>query len=70
MNASKLQQYVASPAAFRNDLMIDIGGHSVRFGEVMEPWQDHDFRQLDSAWLQAIGRGKVPEGIARQPIWP
>ena len=62
MDSSKLRLFASDPAAFRDDLIIDIDGHPVRFGTILDDWQRADFEALDAAWLQAIGRGKVPKG--------
>jgi hypothetical protein len=42
------------PPTFRRTLTID-AGRPCCFGDVLEPWQEVDFRALDPAWLQLAG---------------
>ena len=56
MNASKLQEYAASPEAFRRDVLIDSDVGIVRLGSVLDDWQHRDFKSMDAAWLFAAGR--------------
>lgn len=58
----RLQRYVADPAAFRADLFIDQGGDLVRLGDVLEPWQDADFRATDPGWQFCAGRWPADGG--------
>lgn len=44
----------SDPAAFRSALLIDTDGGSKPFAECMDPWQDADFRALDSGWQRAV----------------
>ena len=50
MNALKLQQYATDAAAFRADLLIDSDAGRVKLGDVLDDWQDADFRAMDPAW--------------------
>jgi len=56
ISESQLQRYAASPADFRNDLLIDSGNGIVRFGDVIEPYQAADFTALDVGWMHCSGR--------------
>lgn len=53
MDYQKLQ---SDPAQFRSALLIDVDGHPVRFGDVIEPWQESDFEKLDPACRQVVGQ--------------
>ena len=65
MNATKLQQFASSPAAFRADLLIDADKGRVKLGDVMDPWQRKDFETMDAAWLYAMGRADHCNGPQR-----
>ena len=52
---AKLQ---ASPAAFRNALVIDADGGPKRLGECIEPFQRADFGALDPSWQRVAGQRK------------
>jgi hypothetical protein len=55
-----LRKYVASPAAFRADLLIEAADGTVcRFGDVQEPWQAEGFAVADPALMAAAGRGPI-----------
>jgi len=49
-------RYAADPAAFRDDLLVDVDGLVRRFGDVMDPWQRDDFKALDPALMRCNGR--------------
>lgn len=53
-------RYAANPAAFRQDLLIDVDGKARRFGDVMDPWQRDDFALLDPALMRCNGRSDNP----------
>jgi hypothetical protein len=53
------------PAAFRATLNVDSDGRVVRLGDVMDPWQDEDFRALDPGWLRCIGVSHDDGSLAR-----
>jgi phage terminase large subunit-like protein len=52
----QLKRLQADPAAFRRSLLIDAGAEPVRFGDVMEPYQQADFAALDPAWRRLAGQ--------------
>lgn len=55
----------ADPKAFRDALVIDLGGGKGAFlGKVAEPWQREAFDALDPAWLSIIGKGP-PDPVRR-----
>lgn len=56
MNPTLFQQYADSPAAFREDLLVECDGSVRRFGEMMDPWQRDDFAALDHAMKRCNGR--------------
>jgi hypothetical protein len=57
--------YVPTPAEFRERLLIDSDGRTVPFKA--DAWQEADFRALDQAWLNVIGRGDGKPTIRR--LW-
>ena len=63
-------KYAQDPAAFRDDLIVDVDGLAKRFGTVMDPWQKADFAALDPALMRCNGRtdssrvSQVPEESA------
>lgn len=54
------ERYASDPAAFRDDLIIDIDGIARRFGSTMDPWQRSDFAAIDPALRVCNGRSKRP----------
>ena len=56
INRNTFAKYAADPAAFRNDLIVDVDGVARKFGSVMDPWQRDDFAALDPALLRCTGR--------------
>lgn len=52
-----LKQLQASPESFRQSLIIDADAGPVRLGEVLDQWQQTDFRSLDPAWHYVAHRG-------------
>ncbi len=59
------QRYATDPAAFRNELLIDVDGVVRRFGDVMDPWQAHDFAAMDAALMRCVGRSATDTGKTR-----
>lgn len=51
MNLLQLQ---SDPVAFRQALLIDTDFGATRFADVIEEWQDSDFRALDDGWKRAV----------------
>lgn len=49
-------RYAADPAAFRDDLIVDVDGVCRRLGDVMDDWQRDDFAALDPALKRCNGR--------------
>jgi phage terminase large subunit-like protein len=64
----RLGRYAADPAAFRDDLLIEQNGELIRLGEVLEPWQDADFRATDPGWMLAAGLPPANSEV-RQRAW-
>lgn len=54
MSDAILGEMAVDPSVFRKRLVIDTNG--TKFGDVIEPWQDADFRAMDAALLEAAGR--------------
>lgn len=52
MKAKTLATLAADPARFRACLHIDADGPAIPLAEVIENWQDRDFRTLDNGWRQ------------------
>lgn len=46
-----------SPAAFRREIRLS-AEDSGPFGQLIQPWQERDFRALDAAWLKLAGRSR------------
>jgi len=67
LDERRYNEYANSPAEFRKDLVIDCGGKPATLGERLQhdAWQDADFKAMDGAWLQAVGRRTAPAG---QPL--
>lgn len=57
-------KYASDPAAFRDDLLVDVDGSARRFGDVMTPWQRDDFAAIDPALTRCNGRASgVTENV-------
>ena len=56
MNAQTFARYAADPAAFRNDLIVDVDGTARKLGAVMDDWQRADFAAIDPALQRCNGR--------------
>lgn len=56
IDAATFKRYAASPAAFRDDLIVDVSGRARRFGDVMDPWQREDFAAVDPGLQRCNGR--------------
>ncbi len=56
IDTKAFQRYAKDPAAFRDDLLIDVDGNVVRFGDVMDDWQREDFAKIDPALKACNGR--------------
>ncbi|MBX9656155.1 hypothetical protein K2Y11_21270 [bacterium] len=54
MDQQTLESMATDPSAFRKHLVINT--EQTKFGGVIEPWQDADFRAMDAALLEAAGR--------------
>jgi len=70
MNAETLRRMAADPATFRRYLLIDVEGTPRRLGEVVDPWQDDDFRALDAGWRRVAGQaveGGFQRGYLERP---
>lgn len=65
INAETFAKYAADPAAFRDDLLVDVDGNVRRFGDVMDPWQREDFAALDPGLMRCNGRGNDPDAKTR-----
>ncbi|WP_168564991.1 hypothetical protein [Crateriforma spongiae] len=61
MNVDKLRLYASNPAAFRDELVVDVDGTPRRLGDVADPWQRDDYKLLDPLVMACLGRGKRPE---------
>jgi len=51
-----LRALQASPARFRDALLIDADGEPRRFGPTLDPWQAKDFAALDAGWKRVAGQ--------------
>src|SRR5690606_31251604 len=60
MNSKLFNRYAADPAAFRDDLNVDVNGSVKRFGDIMDPWQRDDFALLDPGLKLCNGRSEKP----------
>jgi len=56
ISPQQFARYAASPAAFRDDLLIDCDGTVKRLGDVLDDWQRRDFEALDPGLMVAAGR--------------
>ena len=62
-DADKMRQ---SPAAFRRNLQVDIGGgRIVPLGHVLETWQAADFKALDPGWETMVSAVSNPSALLR-----
>jgi phage terminase large subunit-like protein len=55
LSPERIPLYFASPAAFRDDLIVEIDGQPFRFGDRMAEFQKSDFAACDSGWLRCVG---------------
>jgi len=55
-----LRQLQSDPLAFRLRLLIDVGGSSCRWPDVVNDWQAQDFARLDRSWRAVVGNGSAP----------
>ncbi len=60
MTAAELQSMARDPAAFRAALVIRCAHGLKRFGDVIAPFQETDFRAMDPAFV-ALAQGRKPE---------
>lgn len=60
ISKQKYELYASSPAAFREDLLVDVDGVVRRFGSVMDPWQRDDFATIDPGLQLCNGRATEP----------
>lgn len=58
----RLDALKASPAAFRDNLLIDNDGAYVPLGKVMAPYQRADFEAMDAAWMRIAGV-EIPQSV-------
>ncbi len=56
ISAKLFAKYASDPAAFRDDLLVDVSGSVRRFGDCMDPWQKADFEALDPGLRLCNGR--------------
>jgi phage terminase large subunit-like protein len=49
-----LLELQGDPAAFRANLLIDTDEGPLPLGQCVDPWQDADFKALDSGWQRAV----------------
>lgn len=62
LSPARLAAYAADPAEFRRDLVIEANGVPTNLCDVIEPWQDADFRSCDAAWRYCVNpRGDRPD---------
>lgn len=52
--SNSLLELQRDPVAFRKALLIDTDSGPRPFADCMDPWQDTDFRALDSGWQRAV----------------
>lgn len=67
---SDFNRWAASPAAFRNDILVDTDAGPRKFGDVCEPWQRADFEAMDAAWMRLVtgkGKPKVSRAYIERP---
>lgn len=56
MKKIDLAKYAADPAAFRDDLIVDVDGIARRFGDIQDQWQRDDFAAIDPGLMRCNGR--------------
>lgn len=62
----RIARLKASPAEFRDNLLIDDNGVFIPYGPNLTPWQRADFAAMDDAWKRIAGRGGVDAPKYRQ----
>jgi phage terminase large subunit-like protein len=55
LSPEKFSLYAASPAAFRDDLIVEVDGQPVRFGDRMASFQKADFGNCDGGFMRCAG---------------
>jgi hypothetical protein len=65
ISPAKFAQYARDPAAFRNDVLVDVDGNVRRFGEVQDDWQRDDFAAIDAGMMRCNGQGDDPNAVMR-----
>ena len=60
ISAKQFAKYAAAPAAFRDDLIVDVSGVARRLGDSMDDWQRADFAALDPGLMRCNGRSAKP----------
>ena len=60
IDRATFNRYAHDPAAFRDDLIVDVDGEPRRFADVQDPWQRSDFAALDGALMRCNGRSRRP----------
>lgn len=55
LRTDRLPVYATEPAAFRAELLVEAGGELRPLGDVLDAWQDADFRAADRGWMRAVG---------------
>lgn len=56
IDAKTFSKFAASPAAFRDSLIVDVDGIAKRLGTVMDGWQRDDFAAIDAGLTRCNGR--------------
>ena len=65
INADQFREYANNPAAFRNDLQVDVSGTVRRFGDVMDDWQCDDFMAIDPGMRHCNGQSTDKDCISK-----
>ncbi len=60
IDAKTFAKFAASPAAFRDSLIVDVDGIAKRLGSVMDDWQREDFAAIDAGLQRCNGRSTEP----------
>lgn len=55
IDVAELQRFAVDPMAFFESLAVEVDGRKVRFGDVINPWQQEDFRELSRALRRMAG---------------
>ncbi|MGC1274347.1 MAG: terminase large subunit [Planctomycetaceae bacterium] len=63
INATAFARFAADPAAFRDELIVDVDGVARKFGKVQDDWQRADFAAIDPALMLCNGRAKADESV-------